>query len=883
MAFFMVISPRACFAVERFGVIDVVPTFYSLETYQNSEPSLGRGTGTNYSKFVIHAFNDTAINWLYATESQNSFALPWNVTDEMLDVDATLDWSPGGNDYIADINPNSFEMEVWKATDPVTGTLFGQSIYVPGASPLYLSPDTEGVDQPWLRTVTVNGVDHLFVGYNGFDDFVFNPNTARVVWSTNGGTSWNKTILETANPAVGQDSPSIRLSISPDGTQVYALFQRWNAKSGGDFIGDVVVKRDDNFGSSGFGALGTGTLVAHNITLPLGTSLGAERLGGGCDVVCDPTHPFKVYVAYTEVSGGVPILRIQASADSGGSFGLVYSIPNASLPSLAVSGDGTVGILCLEQNGNYLEVHFLKAFGGSFAPLSIIERVLAKFPNNNPVKTFDPYVGDYFQLKAVNFNFFGTFSASGDPDPSHFPSAVYFQRYVSVSGIVQSNAPLTSPGNLVNLYNDTNSGMVAVTNISSSIDPFFFYDTGAPLAFRWPILLWRPYFFYDPSDPLSGISHMVFPEAGPTEPPYQLFTSPALGAGAAWSFAANSPVTQFDGASEAPLSGSQPQAFFRLQQNVASGQFQLLSAAGPNGSVDPRGTLSVPGGSTQVFTAVPMGNYAVSQWYLDGAPVQSGGATLTVSNIVSEHTVVVTFAAFNDLAVTLADLPIIPGPTLPGGTNVYEINVENEGLNPLTGVVLTNPLPATVAFQSVTSSQGSVNFSGGVVSGSLGSLAPGASAAVDITFVPVVSGAITDTVQVACAQSEPNLANNFATDVTVVMDPVTITNEPAPQTVPAGGTATFSVGVSGTPPFFYQWIYNDTNIINNATNSSLVLTNVSATQAGFYSAHITQTLGGPEGLLETNSTDAQLAIGSPGSPIGRTMQPRVFYPKRKIR
>jgi len=38
---------------ERLGVVDVVPNSESGETFQNSEPSLAVGTGTNLGKLVL--------------------------------------------------------------------------------------------------------------------------------------------------------------------------------------------------------------------------------------------------------------------------------------------------------------------------------------------------------------------------------------------------------------------------------------------------------------------------------------------------------------------------------------------------------------------------------------------------------------------------------------------------------------------------------------------------------------------------------------------------------------------------------------------------------------------------------------------------------------
>ena len=45
--------------------------------------------------------------------------------------------------------------------------------------------------------------------------------------------------------------------------------------------------------------------------------------------------------------------------------------------------------------------------------------------------------------------------------------------------------------------------------------------------------------------------------------------------------------------------------------------------------------------------------------------------------------------------------------------------------------------------------------------------------------------------------------------------PPVITTQSASQTVPSGGNALFSVTVSGTGPFTYQWRFNGTNLPNN--------------------------------------------------------------------
>jgi hypothetical protein len=72
--------------------------------------------------------------------------------------------------------------------------------------------------------------------------------------------------------------------------------------------------------------------------------------------------------------------------------------------------------------------------------------------------------------------------------------------------------------------------------------------------------------------------------------------------------------------------------------------------------------------------------------------------------------------------------------------------------------------------------------------------------------------------------------------------PLTITNQPASVSLSTGGTAIFSVGVSGVPPFSFQWALNGTNI-SGATNAALTVTNVSVTNVGLYTVTITNSTG----------------------------------------
>src|SRR6185437_15400933 len=87
-----------------------------------------------------------------------------------------------------------------------------------------------------------------------------------------------------------------------------------------------------------------------------------------------------------------------------------------------------------------------------------------------------------------------------------------------------------------------------------------------------------------------------------------------------------------------------------------------------------------------------------------------------------------------------------------------------------------------------------------------------------------------------------NTISIYQNVVTVGYPPV-ITSQPTNLTVSVGNNATFMVTAVSTVPLNYQWYFNSSNIISAATNSSLTITNVQLTDAGFYSAAVTSKFG----------------------------------------
>ena len=121
--------------------------------------------------------------------------------------------------------------------------------------------------------------------------------------------------------------------------------------------------------------------------------------------------------------------------------------------------------------------------------------------------------------------------------------------------------------------------------------------------------------------------------------------------------------------------------------------FTITAGAGTGGSVMPA-SQTVIINSTACITAAPDDGYQVYTWTDNGVLVQTGGTTLSLSNVTADHTVQVTFMAnilklqyqatdsnFYDIptpfylpsgaAVTFKAIPAVAGATWPAGQPVW--------------------------------------------------------------------------------------------------------------------------------------------------------------------------------------------------------------------
>jgi uncharacterized repeat protein (TIGR01451 family) len=122
-----------------------------------------------------------------------------------------------------------------------------------------------------------------------------------------------------------------------------------------------------------------------------------------------------------------------------------------------------------------------------------------------------------------------------------------------------------------------------------------------------------------------------------------------------------------------------------------------------------------------------------------------------------------------DLSVTKVDAP---DPAKLNGQIGYTMLVRNAGPSTATVVTLADPLPAGTSFVSVSTTQGTCSFAGGLVQCSLGTIPAGGSVSVTLVVKATRAGMLTNEVTVVGHEPESNTANNRAAAPTLVLTPL---------------------------------------------------------------------------------------------------------------
>jgi GT2 family glycosyltransferase len=451
------------------AVVNMIPKALSGEHNQDSEPTLAINPADT-TKMAATAFTPNPAGSgnapIYvSTDGGQTWVLNAIVQSQIATADITVAFGDSGTNLYAGIIRLPMVDKKPRLNIQRTNNFTANT-------PMQVLVDRTGtgVDQPYVQAATVAGNDHVYVGSNDFNGV---PRTATVDLSLNAGTGATPFVppirIESRGTGnANQDAPSIRPAIHSDGT-IYVAFFGWRSQTGGftDITTDVVVVRDDNNGSGAhpFTALTdsdghAGKRVVQTVHDNFNGFLGLERVGSSLAIAVDPTNSSTLYLAYADLQGAAKVytLHVRKSTDKGVNWSAdLLTISNATNPSLAINSAGTVGLLYQELSGTGAGQRWVTHFRRSPDGTNWDDLVLATAPANVPAKTFDPYLGDYVHLQAVDTVFFGVFCANNTPDMANFPSGVRYQRTA----------------------NFTTHTLLDLTNnpVPASIDPFFFKVT----------------------------------------------------------------------------------------------------------------------------------------------------------------------------------------------------------------------------------------------------------------------------------------------------------------------------------------------------------------------------------------------------------------------
>lgn len=458
-------------------VINMIPVNLSGETEQDSEPNLAVNAA-NPLQMVATAFTPGAGNvcppeiapvFVSSDGGQHWFLLCMVPSDELgLTGDITVDFGLNGDLYAGILRrPGGLRLNILRSTEPFAGNLM---------EVLVDQPDR---DQPWIEVFPFRERDFTLTGNNDLNLHTASGGsgrTATVERSLDASLSnppFDPIRVE-ARTTSGQDGPSVRptATMARDNTIFAAYFGWRSVQRPEDFVSDVradvVVVRDDDAaqGVAPFrdlvgsdGRVGRRVVTNVPIRFSVFPKLGQERVGSHLTIAADPNDSSRVYLAWGQGNPDSSTygLHLRRSLDGGANWSPdLRVIQNGINPALAINEDGVVGFLYQHLQGSGETARWITRLELSLdAFTSRSDVVLANVPANEPEVTFTPYIGDYIELLTLGSEFLGVFSANNDPDASHFPNGVTYQRIADFSS-----------GTLRTLdESDT---------VEISIDPFFF-------------------------------------------------------------------------------------------------------------------------------------------------------------------------------------------------------------------------------------------------------------------------------------------------------------------------------------------------------------------------------------------------------------------------
>ena len=460
-------------AASNVFLINMIPKALSGETHQDSEPHLTVNL-SNTKQIVGTAFTpDPALGPnapLYVSQDGGN---SWMLNSI---VPSTAGSSLGTGDITTSFNSNASRLYggILRSGSGKMEFLRTSSFSSPSAMAVLKS--RSNADQPFTTATTLGGKDRVYIGSNDFS--APGGRTATIDQSMDGGLSAPtfKTIRVEKRSTVGQNGPQTRPIFHADGT-MYAAFYRWRTSTG-DFqantfvvtSADVIVVRDDNSGNSpqpytalvdaGDGLAGKRVVTGKRFPFMIhGTgATGQQRIGGCLSIAVSPVNSSIVFLVWGDKPAGSTdflTLHVTRSLDRGVSWSAdLLTIPSATNGAIALNSVGKIAFLYQKLKNFRWATHVQRSIDGA----TWDDLILADTSATNPIKTFDPYLGDYCHLLATGKDFCGIFSAGNTPNLANFPNGVKYQR----------NANFATQRLLK---------LDGVTPVPASVDPFFFRIT----------------------------------------------------------------------------------------------------------------------------------------------------------------------------------------------------------------------------------------------------------------------------------------------------------------------------------------------------------------------------------------------------------------------
>jgi uncharacterized repeat protein (TIGR01451 family) len=255
-----------------------------------------------------------------------------------------------------------------------------------------------------------------------------------------------------------------------------------------------------------------------------------------------------------------------------------------------------------------------------------------------------------------------------------------------------------------------------------------------------------------------------------------------------------------------------------LLANFATAQVPVIT-------VQPQSATNVAN-TTVIFTVTATGSSLRYQWYFNRTNVliTSGAttATLTYTNVLKTHQGIYTVVVSNNsgsVTSAPATLVVIDPPEVTRQPTDVTVAVGGSATFSLSAIG-DPPLTYQWFFNVIYPIQGATN-----------------------TVLTLTNLQPSDSGTYQAEITNPADTVNTHEAVLQVKFPPAIAAPPASLVVTQGNTATFDVTVSGDPPFTYQWFFNGTNALVDATNSSLVLPDAQPAQAGNYRVSVAGDVG----------------------------------------